>query len=387
MATTSDLNGERSSDALESDAGDVAPVVDDLSLYVRGGRLHSSAEVLVDAVEAERLGLRRLWLSERYDLKEAGVLLGGMAARTTRIGLATAALFPGSRPPILTAALGATMHSAFGPRFTLGLGRSTSEHVSSAGLRAISFQELVDYAAIFRRLWKGEWVDYDGPIGSFKGMHMADTHDGPPPEIYSINLGGPKACKVAASPEFDGVFLQPFLTQQAISNSVGWIREECERSGRDPSAVRVVAPMVSAPEMSEEAERAYLHARMVTYVCAPGVLELYCRLNDWDVTLGDPVRHHEMFRDDPGRVDHHFHREDLMEVAKLVPDDWVYPTSLTGSIEDCVGTMQAYKDAGADEICFYGSTAAENAKLIRVWREHSAARDGVPAPDPTASGR
>jgi probable F420-dependent oxidoreductase len=385
MATTSDLDHERSGGFDEG--GNLDPVVDDLSLYVRGGRLQSSAEVIVDAVEAERLGLRRLWLSERYDLKEAGALLGGMAARTSRLGLGTAALFAGSRNPILTAALGATMHSAYGPRFTLGLGRSSPEHVSSASMRAISFRELLDYADIFRRLWKGECVDYEGSIGSFKQLHMADTYDGPPPEIYSVNLGGPKACKVAASPVFDGVYLQPFLTAEAISNSVGWIREECERIGRDFSEVRIVAPIVSAPELSEEEERAYLHARMVTYICAPGVLDLYGQLNGWDVKLGDPVRHHELFRDDPGRVDHHFHRKDLMEVAKLVPEDWVYPTSLTGSIEDCVKTMQAYRDAGADEICFYGSTAAENTKLVRVWREHSRARDGAPAPDPAAAGR
>jgi 2-methylisocitrate lyase-like PEP mutase family enzyme len=81
-----------------------------------------------------------------------------------------------------------------------------------------------------------------------------------------------------------------------------------------------------------------------------------------------------MFREDPDRVDHRFHREDLMEVANLVPDEWVYETSLSGPIEDCVARMQAYRDAGADEICFYGSTTAENASLIGAWREHRRAR-------------
>ena len=75
-----------------------------------------------------------------------------------------------------------------------------------------------------------------------------------------------------------------------------------------------------------------------------------------------------MFRDDPDRVDHRFHREDLMEVAKLVPDEWVCETSLVGSIDDCVQKMRVYKAAGAHEICFYGSTAAENAALIAAWR-------------------
>jgi 5,10-methylenetetrahydromethanopterin reductase len=353
------------------DTADLDPVVDDLSLYVRGGRLKSSAGVIDDAVEAERLGLARLWLSERYDLKEAGALLGGMAARTTRLRLGTAALFPGSRNVLLTAALGATMHSAYGPRFTLGLGRSMGAYIQNANLRAISFTELVDYADIIRRLWRGETVDYDGPIGSFKQLHMADSYEGPPPEIYSVMLGGPKACQVAASPIFDGAYLQPFLTVEAVANAVGWIRTECDRIGRDPATMRIVAPMVSAPDLPEERERAYMHARMVTYLGQPGMIDTYARLNGWDPVLAAPVRNHEMFSHDPDRVDHHFHREDLMEVAKLVPDEWMYGTSLAGSIPDCVARMRAYKATGIDEICFYGSTAAENGALIRAWRQEA----------------
>jgi probable F420-dependent oxidoreductase len=252
-----------------------------------------------------------------------------------------------------------------------------TEYVSNANMEAISFQALRDYAEIFRRLWKGEWVDYEGPVGSFKGLHMADTFDGPPPEIYSVMLGGPKACKVAASPLFDGVYLQPFMTVEAVHNSVTWIREECERIGRDFSTMRIVQPMISAPELPDERARAYMHARMVTYIGQPRMVEVYGKLNGWDTKLADPVRDHAMFRDDPDRVDHRFHREDLMEVAKLVPDEWMYETSLAGSIDDCVKKMRAYRDAGADEISTYGSTPAENAGLIRAWREHSRARDRV----------
>jgi 5,10-methylenetetrahydromethanopterin reductase len=355
------------------------PVAHDLSLYVRGGRIHSSADVITDAEDAEQLGLRRLWLSERYDLKEAGALLGGMAARTTRLELGTAALFIGSRNPILTAALGATMQSAYGPRLTLGLGRSMGAYVQNANMRPASFRELIDYADILRRLWNGESVDYDGPLGTFTGLHMADAYPGPPPQIYSVNLGGPKASRIAASPLFDGVYLQPFMTVEAVHNSVTWIREECERIGRDFSTMTIVAPIVSAPEMSEEREHAYMHARMVTYISQPGMLEVWEKLNGWDPRLVDGVRYHEMFRDDPDRVDHQFHREDLMEVAKLVPDEWAYETSLGGSVEDCVAKMQRYREAGAHEICFYGSTPAENAGLIRAWREHTAAPAAVPA--------
>lgn len=346
------------------------PVVDDLSLYIIAGRVRSSAQAISDAIDADRLGLRRVWLSERYDLKEAGALLGGMAASTTRLGVGTAALFPGSRPLILTAALGATLHSAYGPRFSLGLGRSMGAYIRNANFRPLSFQQLQDYAALLRQLWDGESVTYDGPLGTFDELRMADRYDGPAPEIYSVMLGGPKACKVAAQPMFDGAYLQPFMTAEAVHNSVTWIREECERIGRDPATYRIVAPMISAPELPDEQARAYMHARMITYLGQPGMADVYGRLNGWDMTPAAAIREHEMFRHDPDRIDHHFHRADLMKVADLVPDEWMYGTSLTGSADDCVKKLQEYRDAGADEICFYGSTPAENASLIRAWREH-----------------
>ena len=87
------------------------PVVGDLSLYVRGGRLHSSRAVIDDAVEAEQLGLCRVWLSERYDLKEAGALLGGMGAVTSRIG---------PRPPAAAAPARASGKSSPVARYTVG---------------------------------------------------------------------------------------------------------------------------------------------------------------------------------------------------------------------------------------------------------------------------
>lgn len=356
--------------ATEQESG-LDPQVDDLSAYIAGGRVWSSAEVIEQALDAERLGLRRVWLSERYDLKEAGVLLGGMAARTSRLGLGTAALIPSSRPPIVVAAMGATLHSAFGPRLTLGLGRSMGEYISNANLKTVSREALLDYVDIYRRLWRGETLDYDGPVGSFRGLHMADRYDGPPPEVWTVHLGGPKACEISGSPLFDGVYLQPFMTLEAVRGAVARLRESCERHDRDPSTLRICVPLVSAPELSANEELLLMHARMVTYIGQPRMVKVYANLNGWDPELVRPIREHPMFADDPDRVDHNFHREDLVEVAKLVPDEWVYPTSITGSIEDCVATLQAYRDAGADEISFYGSSPAQNARLIAAWREHS----------------
>jgi hypothetical protein len=47
----------------------------------------------------------------------------------------------------------------------------------------------------------------------------------------------------------------------------------------------------------------------------------------------------------------------------------MYETSAVGSIGDCVKTLAAFRDAGADELATYGSTPAQNSALLRAWRD------------------
>jgi hypothetical protein len=39
-----------------------------------------------------------------------------------------------------------------------------------------------------------------------------------------------------------------------------------------------------------------------------------------------------------------------------------------GSLDECLASLTEFKDAGADEIAMYGSTPAQNAKLLEAWR-------------------
>ena len=169
-----------------------AEPVDDLGIMLVTGRVKNPQAAIQEAEDAERLGFRRVFVSERFDLKEVGALLGGVGARTKRIDFGTAALAVGSRHPLVTAAMGATLQSMYGPRFVLGLGRSDAAHFVDQGMNEASYDALVDYANIIRRLWAGESVAYDGELGNFRELRMADPLEGTPPQIWSIMLGGPK---------------------------------------------------------------------------------------------------------------------------------------------------------------------------------------------------
>ena len=352
------------------DESELAPQVEDISIFVIAGRTWDPRNAIVEGDDAERLGFRRVWLSERYDLKETGAILGGIAARTARLGIASGIVATGSRPPLMTAALAATLQATYGHRFVLGLGRSSGPYLQGQGIAESTFEAFADYFDIVRRLLRGETVDYDGPAGAFAGLRTVDPCPGEPPALYATTLGGPRANRVAAQAG-DGTLLVPFLTVEAVARAVTEIRSECERIGKDPASYRIVHPIVCANDLSEERTIAISSARFLTYVVGmPVFSKAWPIRNDWDAAtlqrLLDHPQFHAMARP---TADQSFHREEMMDPARMVPEEWMRQTCAIGSVDECVKQLQAFKDAGVDELALYGSTPAENAAVIAAWRE------------------
>ena len=53
-------------------------------------------------------------------------------------------------------------------RFALGVGRGFSVISDAAGVAPSTFKVMEDYITILRQLWRGESVNYSGPLGTFK---------------------------------------------------------------------------------------------------------------------------------------------------------------------------------------------------------------------------
>ncbi len=358
-------------------------VINDLSAFIIAGRVkaHPSpesataartpAQGIEDGVEAERIGFRRIFLSERWNLKEAGALLGGVGARTSRIELATGVLTPTSRHPLHAAALGSTIQAAYGPRFVLGLGRGDDNVFKGSGLRTFGFRALVDYVDILRRLWCGETVSYDGPAGSYPRIALGDLHDGPAPEVWFGTFGLPKGAEAAAK-AFDGVLLPPNFTPQATRASVGRIREACRRIDRDPKSIRIAQCVITAPDLGEIETRQLAHGRAVTYLQVPGYGDALARINGWDRGVLRRLADHDQLRGSDVVADARFHRSELLEPAKLVPDQWMIDSCAIGSVAECVESLLRFREAGADEIVTYGSTPGQNARLAEAWATRGA---------------
>jgi 5,10-methylenetetrahydromethanopterin reductase len=363
----------------QSDA-ELAPVAEDMSAYVIAGAVTSEqepskwdtvsrtpAQGIDDGVEAERLGFRRIWLSERIDIKNADVILSGIGARTTRLELGTGVIDPTTRHPWLTAALAATMHACYGPRFVLGLGRGDDGYFRGTGIRMASYPYMDDYLDIVKKLWNGEQVTYDGPVGQFDGMSFAETYHGPNPEIWLAAFALPKGAKVIAK-HCDGVLLPPMLGPQAVADAVGRIRAACEEIDRDPATVRVAALVVTAPDMDDFEARAIAHGRAVTYLQYKGYGETLCEVNGWDKSMLDDIRNHKQFAGLSQVADRVFQRHQMMEVAAQVRDEYMEDCCAFGTVDECVKNLQRFIDAGANEIATYGSTPAQNGQLVEAWR-------------------
>lgn len=347
-------------------------VVDALSVYVLPGRVTDPSVALREAKDAERAGFSRVWLSERFDLKDIGVLSGAIAATTERLGIATGLVPIAARHPIVLATYAATMQATFGNRLALGLAQGIPPLYEPHGMHSPDLRWVEDYVGILRRLWAGEAISYDGPVGRFPNMKMADPLQERPPPVYYGSFGGPKALEMVAR-SFDGVLFFPFLTVEAVAESVARLRAAAERAGRDPKSLRIIHTVVTAPDLSEEETLAVVHARALTYLQVKGLGELLLRQNRWDAAKLEPARNHPLFTGmRTGAAEQSYHRNQMVDAARLLPAEWIRSSAGLGTPDEIVALLRRYFEIGVDEICLHGSSPAQNAAVIDAWRRRSA---------------
>jgi F420-dependent oxidoreductase-like protein len=140
-----------------------------------------SADPAVSAAyvaDLERAGLDMVWVGEPYGF-DAPTTLGYLAASTRTVQLAAGILPIYSRTPALTAMTAAGLDRLSGGRAVLGLGASGPQVIE--GWHGVPYdhpvgrtREVID---ICRKVWRREWVEYDGtyyqiplPAGAGTGL-------------------------------------------------------------------------------------------------------------------------------------------------------------------------------------------------------------------------
>ena len=211
----------------------------ELGCYGLAGHTADPADLLDEVRTAEELGLGAVFLSERFNVKDAGVLAGAAAAVSSRIGIGTAATNHNTRHPLVTATMATTLHRLSGGRYAFGLGRGFDLLFDVMGLPRVTGAQLEDAIAIYRTLWSGgSVVGHEGPAGSFPYLSQDSSFDERIPVLMTAI--GDRTLELAGRVA-DGVVLHTFLTDEALARSVATVRRAADEAGRDPGSVRVWA--------------------------------------------------------------------------------------------------------------------------------------------------
>ena len=188
-------------------------------------------DLVAEVRRAEQLGLGAVFLSERFNTKDAAVMAGAAAAVSSSIGIGTAATNHNTRHPMVTATMAVTAHRMSGGRYALGLGRGFDVLFDLMGLPRVTGAQLEDVVGLYRRLWHGEAFDHDGPAGRFPFLSLDSSYDEDIP-VLMMAIGG-RTLELAGRVA-DGVVLHTFLGDETLARSVATIRAAAERAGRDP---------------------------------------------------------------------------------------------------------------------------------------------------------
>ena len=307
-----------------------------------------------------------VFLSERFNLKDAGVLAGAAAAATTRLGIATAATNHNTRHPLVTATMATTLHRLSGGRYALGLGRGFDLLFDVMGLPRVTGAQLEDAIGIYRRLWHGEAFGHDGPAGSYPYLSQDRSFDEDIPVLMmAIGPQEPRAGRPGRRRRRAAHLLH---RRDAGPRRTHHPRAAPSEAGRDPASVRIWAVLATVEESIPEEQRLRkLVGRLATYLQGYG--EVLVRANGWDPAALERFRNDELVQGYPGAFDAIGTVEELSHLRDdVLPREWL-EASATGSAAECARRIQDQLDAGADSVVLHGATPTELAPVLAAWRD------------------
>lgn len=336
----------------------------ELGFYGLAGAPRSPADLLDECRQGEALGLGSVFLSERFNIKEAVTLSGAAAAATTTLGIATGVTNHNTRHPIVTASYATTMHRLTSGRFALGLGRGMDRMFDAFGLPRITTAQLDDIAGLLRRLWQGEVViGHDGPAGTWPVLALDPDFREDIPLLMSAF--GPQSLRLAGR-AYDAVLLHTFFADDTLQRCVATVREAAEGAGRDPAAVRVWSCYAVVGDwLAPEVRLKKTVGRMATYLQAYG--DLMVRTNQWDPAVLERFRADSLVSSFRGALDAKATTAELEHVTTLIPDEWL-AAAATGTAEQCARAVLHQFDLGADSVILHGASPAELAPVVEAYR-------------------
>jgi probable F420-dependent oxidoreductase len=194
---------------------------------------------------AESVGFDSAWVSEHHGssdgyLPSLFVMLGALAAATSRIRLGTGVVLAPLHDPIRLAEDAAVVDQLSAGRLTVGLGLGWREE--EFRMLRIPFAErlprLLDAIEILRRAWTGERFSFEGSVFRYDAVRVTpppSRHGGPP-----ILLGGYVGAAIRRSGAVaDGHITDFARDPEDVTRTSALMDEGARAARRDPRTLRL----------------------------------------------------------------------------------------------------------------------------------------------------
>jgi 5,10-methylenetetrahydromethanopterin reductase len=301
-----------------------------ISVSLDGSDPPDSFRALVEASEAA--GAANLWLAAHLFSREpiASAAAALAASRTLRIVLM--AISPYTVHPVYAAMAAATLDELFPGRVQLCFGTGAPAALQAAGVAAERpVETLREALEVARLLLSGESVRFAGERYSIAGRLAMGPHRLP----LWLAASRPRMLELAGE-KADGVVISAGTSPAFIAWCLQLVRRGEERGGRAVSKAALVVCSVDA-----DARRAHNRVRRRLASILRGAHH---------------ARNLELAgsRLDQMALAEAFARENWPRVDELMTDDLVVRHCASGTPDQARGMLEAYRDAGLDEIVAYG---------------------------------
>jgi probable F420-dependent oxidoreductase len=319
--------------------------------------------MLDELAHAERLGLGTAFISERFNIKEAGALTGAAIGVTESLNIVTAATNHTTRHPLVSASWASTLHLMSGGRFSLGIGRGIEMAFKAYGMPMATTASMESFANLMKRLWHGETVlNYSDITGTYPVLRLDPAFDLDIP--LSITAFGERTLELGGRC-FDNVILHTFFTDETTARAVKMVKDAAERAGRNPADVKVWSCFATIGDhLPEDVRLKKTVGRLATYLQAYG--DLMVTTNNWDPQVLARFRSDEFVRTFGGALDAKATTAELEHVATLIPDEWLAPAA-SGSPAQCVAAVKNQLALGCDAVILHGASPAELEPIINAY--------------------
>ncbi|MBA2529518.1 MAG: LLM class F420-dependent oxidoreductase [Euzebyales bacterium] len=328
----------------------------------------SIGEVLGLVEHADRIGIDSVWAAEAYGC-DAVTVLSYLAARTTRITLASGILQMPARTPANTAMTAMTLDALSGGRFLLGLGLSGPQVVE--GWHGVAYGKPLartrEYVEIVRKAiareepltYAGEHyrIPYDGPDATGLGKPLKSILHPLRPRIpVYLAATGPRNVRLAG--EIADGWLPIFYSPEREDAMCEHLDAGLAAAGRDPGGIDIAASVMVAAGDDLAACRDRLRPSFALYIGgmgAPGRNFYF-----------DLVRRYG-FGDAATAVRDHYLAGRRAQAAAAVPDELVDETALVGPLDRIIDRLRAWK-ASRVQTLVLGTRQAEVLDALHAAR-------------------